>query len=169
MEPLPIDSSAIRSVAYDAAARRLAVTFQSGAVYEYDDVPEETYEAMMRAESKGRFFQDEIRRRFAYSRPGDRHASGASGGDAESDHWMVREALEDGDLDDTAADEPPVTRHSWRVDVLDGDAAAVEVDGRAVTPIPRWILPLDAQVNDVLDVTHARGATRSELRIARRR
>jgi hypothetical protein len=51
------------------------------------------------------------------------------------------------------------------VDVLDDDAAAVDVDGRRITPIPRWLLPADARDGDVLRVTHARSGTRSTLSI----
>jgi hypothetical protein len=51
------------------------------------------------------------------------------------------------------------------VDVIEDDAAAVEVDGRRVTPIPRWLLPSDARDGDVLRVTHARSGSRSTISI----
>jgi len=49
--------------------------------------------------------------------------------------------------------------------VLDEDSAAVQVDGRQITPLPRWLLPGDAHEGDVLRVTHSRSAGRSTLSI----
>ena len=57
------------------------------------------------------------------------------------------------------------SRHTWVVELTDEDSAAVEVDGRQITPIPRWLLPKDAQDGDVLRVTHSRSASRSTLSI----
>ncbi len=56
-----VTSSAIRTVTYDKALRRLTVTFSSGRTYRYLDVPEAEYDAMLAAESKGAFFNDRIR------------------------------------------------------------------------------------------------------------
>jgi hypothetical protein len=57
------------------------------------------------------------------------------------------------------------SHHTWVVDVIQDDAAAVEVDGRRVTPIPRWLLPTNAKDGDVLRVTHTRSASRSTFTI----
>ena len=57
------------------------------------------------------------------------------------------------------------SRHTWVVDVIEDEAAAVEVDGRRVTPIPRWLLPTDARDGDVLRVIHSRSASRSTFTI----
>jgi len=57
------------------------------------------------------------------------------------------------------------SRHTWVVDVIEEDAAVVEVDGRRVTPIPRWLLPTDARDGDVLRVIHSRSASRSTFTI----
>ena len=54
-------SSAIRSVGYDVATKRLEVEFISGTIYQYVDVPENLYIDFMRAESKGAFFDRNIR------------------------------------------------------------------------------------------------------------
>lgn len=56
-----VSSSAIDRVRYDAQRRELAVTFRSGRVYVYADVPEETYAALLAADSKGAFFNAAIR------------------------------------------------------------------------------------------------------------
>jgi lysyl-tRNA synthetase class 2 len=59
-------SSAIRGFTYDAPARALEVTFVSGRRYRYLAVPPETALALEQAESKGRFFNAEIRDVFAF-------------------------------------------------------------------------------------------------------
>lgn len=61
MRRKPIDSSAIASVGYDPEKETLEVEFQSGNVYRYSGVPEEIYEDLLRARSKGRFFGTFIR------------------------------------------------------------------------------------------------------------
>jgi len=66
MEWVPVTSSVIALVRYDAAAATLDVTFQSGKVYRYQDVPPAIYDELMIAESKGQFFNARIRDRFAY-------------------------------------------------------------------------------------------------------
>jgi lysyl-tRNA synthetase class 2 len=43
------------------------VLFVSGKRYRYHDVPEETYQSMKRAFSKGEFFNDHIRDRFEFT------------------------------------------------------------------------------------------------------
>jgi hypothetical protein len=61
-------SSVIRRFAYDEPNRRLRVTFTSGDVYDYLDVPPEVHNGFRAAFSKGRFFVTEIRDRFAFER-----------------------------------------------------------------------------------------------------
>jgi hypothetical protein len=56
-------------------------------------------------------------------------------------------------------------RHTWTVDVIEENSVAVEVDGRQVTPLPRWLLPEDAREGDVLSVRHERTRERSKLTI----
>lgn len=57
-------STVIRSYRYDPAGRELHVEFVSGRRYRYHEVPEETYAAMRRSFSKGRFFNRYIREHF---------------------------------------------------------------------------------------------------------
>lgn len=61
-------SSVIRRFSYDEAARRLRVTFVSGDVYEYEDVPPDVHEALRAAVSKGQFFGPNIRDRYRFRR-----------------------------------------------------------------------------------------------------
>ena len=56
-----VASSAVRRVDYDDEARRLLVTFTTGRTYAYDAVPRRVYDMMLRAPSKGRFFNSEIK------------------------------------------------------------------------------------------------------------
>jgi len=53
--------------------------------------------------------------------------------------------------------------HTWVVDVIEDGSASIEVDGRAVTPIPEWLLPQGAKEGDVLSVTHDRREGKSTL------
>jgi Protein of unknown function (DUF3006) len=55
------------------------------------------------------------------------------------------------------------SKHTWIIDVIEDGSASIEVDGRAVTPIPEWLLPEGAKEGDVLAVTHDRQQGRSAL------
>ncbi|MFK4506309.1 KTSC domain-containing protein [Bradyrhizobium daqingense] len=59
-------SSVIRSFRYAPETRELKVTFVSGRLYVYEDVPAEVAAAFRDAFSKGSFFNREIRDRYAY-------------------------------------------------------------------------------------------------------
>ena len=61
MKRLPVVSSSVASLGYDAAARTFEVEFTNGAVSQYFDVPLAVYDAFATAESKGRFLNDAIR------------------------------------------------------------------------------------------------------------
>lgn len=61
-------STAIRRFSYEPEKRTLYVTFVSGQDYAYEDVPAEVAGGLREAVSKGRFFQANIRDRFAYRR-----------------------------------------------------------------------------------------------------
>jgi hypothetical protein len=55
----PVESSQIHSVGHKSG--KLYVKFHKGSIYEYDGVKEEQYQAMLAAESTGKFFNSEIR------------------------------------------------------------------------------------------------------------
>ena len=59
-------STVIRSYAYDAAERVLAIDFVTGRRYLYFDVPEEDVAAMEAVTSKGRYFNSHIRDRYRF-------------------------------------------------------------------------------------------------------
>lgn len=68
MRRKPFDSSAIASVGYDRDREELEVEFRSGNVYRYFRVPEEVYEELLRASSKGRYFGENIRGQYDSAR-----------------------------------------------------------------------------------------------------
>ena len=69
-------STVIRSYHYDRRRRELDIVFQSRRRYTYRDVPEDTYEAMKAAFSKGEFFNRHIRDHFPFECNGEEPASG---------------------------------------------------------------------------------------------
>jgi hypothetical protein len=61
----PVDSSAISSVGFDAAAQILEVEFRRGRrVFRFLDVPEFMFKGLMLARSKGRFVATRIADRY---------------------------------------------------------------------------------------------------------
>jgi KTSC domain-containing protein len=60
-------SSVIRFHHYDPVEHALDLVFVSGRRYRYHEVPEETYDAMRRAFSKGEFFNAYIRDQYRYT------------------------------------------------------------------------------------------------------
>lgn len=68
LERKPIQSSDLASVGYDERRRLLEIEFRSGGIYRYIDVPKEIFDALLAAESKGRFFAARIRSRFQHER-----------------------------------------------------------------------------------------------------
>lgn len=61
MRRTPVESTTMLSVGYDSTEQVLEVEFTSGAVYQYLEVPATVFEKLMDAESKGRYFNREIR------------------------------------------------------------------------------------------------------------
>ena len=59
-------SSVIRFFRYAPETRELKVTFVSGRLYVYEDVPAEVAAAFREARSKGTYFNREIRDRYVY-------------------------------------------------------------------------------------------------------
>jgi len=65
---MEVDSTAIREIDYDAERTKLLIRFESGERYVYVGVPGEVHRSFVDAESKGRFFQREIRDRYPFNR-----------------------------------------------------------------------------------------------------
>jgi hypothetical protein len=66
MNRLPIDSRAIRSVAYDPELLILEIEFINGSIYHYYRVPPATYQQFCDADSKGTFVNQSIKPNFEY-------------------------------------------------------------------------------------------------------
>ena len=64
MNRQPIESSVIVSAGYDPDTNTMDVEFVSGRVYRYFMIPAETFEALTKADSAGRYFNETIRERF---------------------------------------------------------------------------------------------------------
>ena len=63
-----VQSSAIKSVGYDATTQTLEVEFIKGSVYQYRGVPISLYTEFMSAPSMGKFHYNHIMRKFHYIR-----------------------------------------------------------------------------------------------------
>ncbi|MDF2380895.1 KTSC domain-containing protein [Nostoc ellipsosporum NOK] len=61
-------STVIASTRYDPAGKVLEIRFQSGAVYRYYDVPQEVYNEMKKAMSKGYFLNTRIKNNYSYEK-----------------------------------------------------------------------------------------------------
>jgi lysyl-tRNA synthetase class 2 len=59
-------STVIRARSYDAGTSRLTITFVTGRIYVYEDVPPSVVAALNAATSKGRFFNQHIRDCYRY-------------------------------------------------------------------------------------------------------
>jgi hypothetical protein len=67
MKPMDVNSTTLATVAYDARRELLQLEFCDGAIYQYWGVSAEIHEALMRAPSKGSYFNRVIRGRFAFA------------------------------------------------------------------------------------------------------
>jgi KTSC domain len=63
-----LQSSLLTSVAYHATAGLLDVVLTNGYRYRYLGVPPQVYVGLLRADSKGRFFNAQIKNTFPYQR-----------------------------------------------------------------------------------------------------
>jgi hypothetical protein len=167
------ESSPVRAVHFDRGTHTLRVEFESGARYDFADVPEHVYDELARSAMPDAYFRANVCDEFIGT-PADEFDL------AEMAHERREDALLGAPLAESLPAKAHLSRHeslkgdgqnarashhTWVVDVIDDDAAAIEVDGRRITPIPRWILPADARDGDVLRVTHSRSGTRSRLSI----
>lgn len=66
---IPVESSSIELVGYDENARELYVRFHNrGRTYAYEDVPQDEFDALLAAPSKGRYLNWEIKPFHRYRR-----------------------------------------------------------------------------------------------------
>ncbi len=60
-EMTPVDSSNLLQIGYEEPTHELYVEFQHGRTYIYSGVPESTFRELMDADSKGSYFNREIK------------------------------------------------------------------------------------------------------------
>lgn len=61
VDMIPVNSSNVKEVGYDAKNSELHVSFHSSGTYVYDGVPVDEYEALVTAESVGKHFNKYIK------------------------------------------------------------------------------------------------------------
>ncbi len=59
-ELVPVESSMIQAVGYDAAAQVMTVQFGSGKLYEYREVPPDVHQGLMDSGSKGQYMNGNV-------------------------------------------------------------------------------------------------------------
>jgi hypothetical protein len=82
-----LNSSLLRAVRYHGQTLHLEVEFRDGSAYRYLHVPADTFEALLEAESKGEYFNHQIRKRFPSAKI--QHARAARGGASSQDEERV--------------------------------------------------------------------------------
>jgi hypothetical protein len=68
MKRVPVESSAIASIGYDAEEETLEVEFSSGSVYRYLHVPADVAVALYEADSRGKYFGEFVRKGYEFYR-----------------------------------------------------------------------------------------------------
>lgn len=66
MNLVPVTSSNLRAVGYDASTHSLIISFHSGGTYQYENITDQMHRNLMSASSKGTFFRKYIRDKTAY-------------------------------------------------------------------------------------------------------
>ena len=64
----PVASTAIASVSYNFITNEVGIQFTDGSRYTYHDVDTDTYVGLVRAGSKGQYFNANIRNNFSFTR-----------------------------------------------------------------------------------------------------
>ena len=66
MKRTKVESSNIASIGYDGNI--MEIEFNSGAIYQYENVPIRVYDVMMKADSVGKYFNAHIKSKYNYRR-----------------------------------------------------------------------------------------------------
>jgi hypothetical protein len=67
MNAIAVESTTLATVAYDPAQQLLQLEFRDRTIYQYCGVPADVHDALLRAPSKGTYFNRVIRPQFAYA------------------------------------------------------------------------------------------------------
>lgn len=68
MNWIPVSSSNLSAVAYDASSQTLYIQFRSSGTYAYYGVPASVYDSLMNASSHGQYHAAFIKNRYRYSK-----------------------------------------------------------------------------------------------------
>lgn len=68
MDRIPVKSTEIALVGYDAAKGLLEIVFRRGGVYRYRGVPPEIHKNLMEAPSLGTYFSENIKEAYHYTK-----------------------------------------------------------------------------------------------------
>ncbi len=68
MERVQVESTNLASVGYDHDSATLEIKFHSGGIYQYSGVPQDIYKSLMKAGSKGDYFNNYVKERYRYKR-----------------------------------------------------------------------------------------------------
>ncbi len=63
-----IKSSNLQKASYNTETEDLNVTFNNGAIYEYNKVPQNVFTKFRLAESQGKFFNENIGKKYTYKK-----------------------------------------------------------------------------------------------------
>ena len=66
MKRVSVPSSTLAAVAYSCQGSLLDLEFCDGSLYRFFEVPEDCFQQFMASDSKGRYFNNNIRNRFRY-------------------------------------------------------------------------------------------------------
>ena len=68
MERFPVSSSSVSMIGYDADTQALEVQYNNGGVYQYQGVPQDVFDQLMNAPSKGTFINQQIKNSYVFVR-----------------------------------------------------------------------------------------------------
>ena len=66
MDRTSVSSSNIDSIGYDSGSQTLEVEFNSGAIYQYYDVPEYIFDELLCASSAGSYLSQNVKNTYSY-------------------------------------------------------------------------------------------------------
>ncbi|MGA1354220.1 MAG: KTSC domain-containing protein [Candidatus Limnocylindrus sp.] len=64
----PVRSSMIREIGYTTPKRQMHVRFNTGNVYGFSDVPVDVYSGLLKADSKGTYFNENVRDKYEHKK-----------------------------------------------------------------------------------------------------
>lgn len=64
MQMTHVNSSAMVAVGYDASRLQMKITFSKGNTYDFCRVPQQVFDGLLRASSKGSYYNDHIKDRY---------------------------------------------------------------------------------------------------------